>query len=245
MSRRDLVPDPTDPGVPPAVPAPLAAPPAAHALRASHEDRDEVVEQLRVAAGDGRLTAEELDERLETALNARTYGELAVLLQDLPTTATAGKGLAKPAGPAPEVVRLQANHSNLRRVGPWAVPLRMEVEAKSANVLVDFTAAVIAHPELDLVVSLHSANLRLVVPAGVVVEVDELAVRSSNVQQRVAYPPGAPAVLTIRISGDAKSSNVQVRSPHLGFWTRRQERREARRERRLERRRQRRQSLAA
>jgi uncharacterized protein DUF1707 len=30
-------------------------------LRASHEDRDRVVDALRVAGGDGRLTAEELD----------------------------------------------------------------------------------------------------------------------------------------------------------------------------------------
>jgi len=37
-------------------------------LRASHEDRDRVVELLRVSAGDGRLTAEELDERLELAI---------------------------------------------------------------------------------------------------------------------------------------------------------------------------------
>ena len=53
-------------------------------LRASHGDRDRVVELLRVAAGDGRLTAEELDERLEAALTARTYGELAALTTDLP-----------------------------------------------------------------------------------------------------------------------------------------------------------------
>ena len=54
-------------------------------LRASHEDRDRVAELLRMAAGDGRLTAEELDERLEKALTARTYGELAALSRDLPT----------------------------------------------------------------------------------------------------------------------------------------------------------------
>ena len=53
-------------------------------LRASHEDRDRVVEMLRVSAGDGRLTAEELDERLELAMTARTYGELARLVADLP-----------------------------------------------------------------------------------------------------------------------------------------------------------------
>ena len=58
-----------------------AAPP--DELRASYEDRDRVAELLRTAAGDGRLTAEELDERLEKALTARAYGEpeVPVILQ--------------------------------------------------------------------------------------------------------------------------------------------------------------------
>ncbi|MEK0099701.1 DUF1707 domain-containing protein, partial [Streptomyces sp. A475] len=53
-------------------------------LRASHEERDQAVERLTVAAGEGRLTPDELDERLEAALTARTHGELAALLADLP-----------------------------------------------------------------------------------------------------------------------------------------------------------------
>src|SRR5215472_2110049 len=53
-------------------------------LRASHADRDRVVDTLRVAAGDGRLSAEELDTRLESALSARTLGELTELTADLP-----------------------------------------------------------------------------------------------------------------------------------------------------------------
>ena len=60
-------------------------------LRASHTDRDRVVDALRVAAGDGRLSAEELDTRLESALSARTLGELAELTADLPV-ATVAKG---------------------------------------------------------------------------------------------------------------------------------------------------------
>ena len=56
-------------------------------LRVSYEDRDRVAEELRVAAGDGRLTAEELDERLEVALTARTYAELASVTKDLPSAA--------------------------------------------------------------------------------------------------------------------------------------------------------------
>ena len=63
----------------------------------SHEDRDQVAEALRVAAGDGRLTADELDERLEQALTARTYDDLAVLLTDLP----AGGPRAPLAAPSP------------------------------------------------------------------------------------------------------------------------------------------------
>jgi hypothetical protein len=53
-------------------------------LRASHADRDLAVDILRVAAGDGRLTLAELDERLEAALTARTISELAAVTADLP-----------------------------------------------------------------------------------------------------------------------------------------------------------------
>src|SRR6266700_4013783 len=76
-------------------------------LRASHADRDRVVEALRIAAGDGRLSAQELDERLELALNALTYAELAALTTDLPATAEAGilpaaGGYALAAGEEPK-----------------------------------------------------------------------------------------------------------------------------------------------
>lgn len=43
-----------------------------------------VAERLRDATVEGRLLADELDARLELALSARTYGELAPLLADLP-----------------------------------------------------------------------------------------------------------------------------------------------------------------
>lgn len=54
------------------------------ALRASDADRDAVAERLRVAAVEGRLDADELDQRLHVALRARTYGQLERLLDDLP-----------------------------------------------------------------------------------------------------------------------------------------------------------------
>jgi Flp pilus assembly protein TadB len=55
-----------------------------HSLRASDADRDAVVYRLREAAGEGRLEPDELEQRVDVALRARTYGDLAELLADLP-----------------------------------------------------------------------------------------------------------------------------------------------------------------
>jgi hypothetical protein len=53
-------------------------------LRASDADREAIAERLHRAAVEGRLEAEELEDRLHTALRARTYGELGRLVADLP-----------------------------------------------------------------------------------------------------------------------------------------------------------------
>jgi hypothetical protein len=53
-------------------------------LRASDADRDAVTERLRTAAAEGRLQTDELEERVDGALRARTYGELDRLVKDLP-----------------------------------------------------------------------------------------------------------------------------------------------------------------
>ena len=60
-----------------------ADPPSSPALRASDADRDRVIELLRAAIADGRLDLAEFDERLDTALAARTIDELAPLTADL------------------------------------------------------------------------------------------------------------------------------------------------------------------
>ena len=53
-------------------------------LLASDADRDRVADRLRTAAGEGRLTPAELEQRLETAFSARTEAELEPLVADLP-----------------------------------------------------------------------------------------------------------------------------------------------------------------
>jgi len=54
------------------------------ALRASDADREAVAERLRHATAEGRLLAEELEDRLGTVFGARTYGELESAIVDLP-----------------------------------------------------------------------------------------------------------------------------------------------------------------
>src|SRR5204862_2093508 len=83
--------------------------PSRERLRASDRDRNEVVERLREAAAEGRLTAHELDERLARAFSAATYGELDTLTDDLPVPA-----------PAPPPSRL-ARAGWWRRAGAWLV----------------------------------------------------------------------------------------------------------------------------
>lgn len=84
------------------------------------------VEILRVAAGDGRLTAAELDERIEAAMTARTRGELAELTADLP--AVPGQADSVTAQ-AKDVVRFDYQGGNATRSGQWVVPTRMEIRA--------------------------------------------------------------------------------------------------------------------
>ena len=56
-------------------------------MRASDGERDEVVQALIRHHVDGRLTTQEFEERTDRALGARTRGDLAEVLRDLPTPA--------------------------------------------------------------------------------------------------------------------------------------------------------------
>jgi Domain of unknown function (DUF1707) len=188
-------------------------------LRVSHEDRDQVAEQLRVAAGDGRLTADELDERLETALTARTYGELEVLLIDLPA-APGSVPAPAPIPEAKELVQLKISHGTIRRDGRWAVPRRLMVEARHGNVLIDFTDAIISQPSLDLSISLGHGNIVLTVPPGVAVDVDGVAMGHGNIAQRAHRQSAVPVKLLVSASGNIRHGNLVIRSSRTrrSFW---------------------------
>jgi len=180
----------------------------ARELRASHEDRDRVVELLRMAAGDGRLTAEELDQRLEVALTAQTYGELTALTNDLP----AGPGLAATAEPK-DLVRIECGGSSARRDGRWVVPKRMEIRVASGSVRLDFTEAVITEPTLQIHAEVRSGTLTLITKPGIVVDTDDMSVRYGAVNVQQPEGPEVPVLLTIQVSGKVGSGTISAGPP--------------------------------
>ncbi|HEX9064982.1 MAG TPA: DUF1707 domain-containing protein [Streptosporangiaceae bacterium] len=194
-------------------------PPSADQLRASHEDRDRVIEVLRVAAGDGRLTADELDERVGIAFSARTYGELAELTRDLPA---AGAGLpAAPAGTSAKpknVIRLESRGGNIRRDGPWLVPRRIEVRIRGGNCKLDLTQAVISHQALEVDAEVRGGNLVIITRPGIAVDADDVAVRGGNIKIVAPWGNEAPASLEVTVSGEVRGGHLVARPPRRSFW---------------------------
>ena len=69
-------------------------------MRAADADRDRVAELLNTAYVEGRLTKDEYDARLESALSARTHGDLDRVVIDLPRAMPSG---LIPAGTSPVI----------------------------------------------------------------------------------------------------------------------------------------------
>jgi class 3 adenylate cyclase len=196
-------------------PAGLAAerPATAAELRASHADRERVVQELRTAAGDGRLTAEELDDRLEAALTARTLAELDPLVTDLTA-----------APDVPDRVSISCGSGAAKRDGPWVVPRVLDINVGSGAVVLDFREAVIAGPELQIKVQIASGTLKLITRPGVTVNVDALTVGSGLVR---VTPAGAHAKLKLRVnvsghmgsgSFSAKPAGSHRPARRQGWW---------------------------
>jgi hypothetical protein len=77
-------------------------------LRAGHADREQVIEALKTAFVDGRLTKSELAARTGRALAARTYADLAALTADIPAepvTDLPAPAVTRPAGPPAPAIR--------------------------------------------------------------------------------------------------------------------------------------------
>ena len=185
-----------------------SGPGASPGVRASDGDRDRVADVLCAAAGDGRLTADEFDDRLEAALSSRTHDELAVLTADL----TGGPGRSGAAtAQAEDVLRISKHGGSFRRTGRWVVPRRLQLRSSSCDVALHFANAVITYDTVRIDMDVRGGSLILLVGPGTVVDADSLTVRHTHVAVGPSAEPGAPAVLRVQLAGRMCYGQIEAR----------------------------------
>ncbi len=180
----------------------------AEAVRASDAERDATIERLREATGAGRLTLEELSDRIGAASEARTREQLAVLTADLP--AQHGRSFAHAAT---DGGRVSSVFGDVCRQGEWVVPARSSWRSVFGDVVLDLRRAHV--PGTDVAIDAGSlfGDVDLLVPEGVVVEV-RARVTFGDVHQDAgqAAPFGAPRIV---LTGGTVFGDVRVRARRL------------------------------
>jgi hypothetical protein len=178
------------------------------AARAADADREAVAERLRIAAGEGRIDLAELDERLDRAYAAKTYGQLRALVGDLPV-----RPVSIPqadAAPEPETLVLKTTGPNLRQSGRWVVPRRIVADTTSGWITIDFTQATCAHREVDVEAVAQTGWIRLILPVGWAARISPSSTNTSHISNKVAETadPGAPTVI---LTGHPAFGYIRIR----------------------------------
>jgi Domain of unknown function (DUF1707) len=178
------------------------------AQRAADADREAIAERLRIAAGEGRIELWELDERLGQAYRAKTYGELAILVGDLPAQLpfTSLPGLVT----EPETLVLRTTTPNIRQAGPWVVPRRITAESTTGWITIDFTEASCAYREVTVEVITKTGWIQLILPDGWAARVSPLSTYTGHISNRAAETadPGAP---TVTVTGHPLFGYIKIR----------------------------------
>ena len=159
--------------------------------RASDAEREETVTRLREAAADGRLTVEELTERIDAAYAATTLAELEPLTADLPVTA---KSMDVERGGGTSFLLGVLGGGD--RSGRWRVAERLTVLNVLGGADLDLREATLAAPEVTITVISILGGSDIIVPEGVHVELSSFALLGGDDLRLEGPepPPGAPVV---------------------------------------------------
>lgn len=181
-------------------------------VRASDTDRDATVDLLREAAGEGRLTLEELSDRVEAAVKAVTRSDLMLLTGDLSTGGTVG------VATQPADVR---GWGDVRRSGPWTVPAENSFRTWLGHIKLDLRDAQISATETHIHARALFGDINLIVPDGIAVE---LRARTRLGRTTLCVESGVPGSRRIVLTGGTFSGSINVRHPRLWEKARRRRR---------------------
>ena len=186
-------------------------------MRVSDSDRERAADLLREAAGHGRITMDELDERLEVAYAAKTYGDLAAVTRDLPQPAqapgTAQRAPVDRIGGTPGAKFSLAILSGARRAGRWVVPPSYVAVAVMGGVELDLREAQFSQPEVTIHAYTVMGGIEITVPEDVDVDVSGVAFMGGF--DHNASGPGVPGAPRLRVLGFALMGGVEVRRKPL------------------------------
>jgi hypothetical protein len=187
-------------------------------LRASDADRERIAKILHDAMAEGRLTIDELDERLQRTYAAKTLGDLVPMTVDLPVAGMSALPIpteqAVPSariGGTPGSSTSIAMMSGFQRVGAWVVPRYYTAMAFMGGGQLDLTQARFAEQECTIQVFAFMGGVEVIVPEDVTVRVTGFGFMG-GFDHKGAHegPPGGPVVT---VSGFAFMGGVEVRPP--------------------------------
>ena len=195
--------------------------------RVSDFEREEVADVLREAAGEGRLSYSELEDRLETLYAAKTYGELVEVASDLPNGPTAPSAAAAVSPAAQQHLSQVAPVMNVflsegKRTGGWLAPQRQEVNAVLGDVTLDYTEAQMPYDEIFVDVKSILADVKIRVPQNAIVHLDSNPILGSVSEQEAGLGGPVPTnqpqspVKVFHIRGTAILGEIKIkRGPRL------------------------------
>jgi len=187
------------------------------ATRASDAEREAVVDRLRAAAGEGRLTLDELTDRLDAALAAVTRADLEPLAADLPEqsapSSRSGKGRRW-------IIGFMGGGDHR---GSWRVASCCTVVNVMGGADLDLSGATVEGAESEIRVFSLMGGSDIVVPAGVHVELTGFAFMGGNALrgEHASPPPSGAPVVRVRAYSVMGGTDVKVRAatgrPRLGL----------------------------
>lgn len=190
-------------------------------IRVGHSERDAAVEALRDAAADGRITLEEMEERLERALSARTYADLDALFVDLGGVDPAPAPLAE--APLPQLpgfseddpLILDGGFSSVSRTGEWELPPFVRINAGAGTVRLNCLQATTRARVIDIEVTASMGTVVIVVPEGWAANTDRLSTSWGSAKSKITSTP-TPGKPVLVLRGSVGMGTLRVRHPSRG-----------------------------